>query len=258
MSPEERRLLTDLFDRVRNAATTPRDREAEELIAAKLREQPYAAYFLAQAVIIQDQALQATTDRVQELEDEVRQLEAETSAARPQSVGFLGSLGSLFGGGQPATPPMPRDTDARRQGRLYDDYARMNREPAYEPAPGPWGRAAAASPWSAATGPSPAGGFLSGALTTAAGVAGGVLVADAVRDLFSSHVGGTAANAASALGNLPGATTETVVNNYFMNDDKPADKSNASTDNDTRQADDSGDDDSFDVADFGGGDDSFA
>lgn len=110
----------------------------------------------------------------------------------------------------------------------------------------------------------PGGGFLRGALTTAAGVAGGVLAADAVRDLFSSHVGGTNAFSNSLFGdNRP---NESVVNNYFLNDDKSDDRNDRDdrADRDTGggsdayDADDNDDDDDFNVADFDNDDDSYA
>ena len=250
MSPEERRLLTDLFDRVAGAAGTQRDREAEELITQKLREQPYAAYFLAQAVIIQDQALQATTNRLHELEDEIQRLESDRGPPQPQSGGFLGSLGALFGGGQPPSNTQSRDTNFQHEGRLYDDYARTSREP--QPAPSPWGRDGTASPWTQQPA-SASGGFLRGALTTAAGVAGGVLAADAIRDMFSSHLGGTAANLGGGLGAFGnGPVEETVVNNYYgngRNDDNSNDRDvggggGSSNDNDLDDA-DFNDDDTF-------------
>jgi hypothetical protein len=272
MSPEERRLLSDLFDRVRNAATTTRDRDAEDLIAQKLREQPYATYYLAQAVIIQDQALQGMTQRLQELEDEVQRLEAEAGSARNQSGGFLGSLGSIFGGGQPSPRLPARDTYSQREGRLYDDYASTNRyrDPDPQPAPSPWGRDGATGPWAQPTSMSSSGGFLRGALTTAAGVAGGVLVADAVRDMFSSNMGGTNNNFTNGLfgENRP---SETVVNNFFDNDkdDNKDDKADARSGGDSDSGGGSGwagndrdDDDGYDTADDsdfgddGGGDDS--
>ena len=96
MSPDERQMLDDLFDRVQGAAATHRDPEAEELIAQRHREQPYATYYLAQAVIIQDQALKATTDRIQELEAQVRDLEDQTRRMpEPQNAGFLGAQQAL-------------------------------------------------------------------------------------------------------------------------------------------------------------------
>ncbi|RYF97966.1 MAG: DUF2076 domain-containing protein, partial [Caulobacteraceae bacterium] len=121
MSPDERQMLDDLFDRVQGAAATHRDPEAEELIAQRHREQPYATYYLAQAVIIQDQALKATTDRIQELEAQVRDLEDRTRRMpEPQNAGFLGGLTSLFGGGQAQRPELAQS----REGSLYRDHQR--------------------------------------------------------------------------------------------------------------------------------------
>ena len=68
MSPEERQLLSDLFDRVRSQANAPRDRDAENLIAEAVRAQPYAPYLLAQAVLVQEQALHGADQRIQELQ----------------------------------------------------------------------------------------------------------------------------------------------------------------------------------------------
>jgi hypothetical protein len=94
MSPEERQLLTGLFDRIRGAANAPRDQEADALIQEATKAQPYAPYFLAQTVLVQDQALRAANDRLQELEGKVKDLEGQAANA-PRSGGFLGGLGSL-------------------------------------------------------------------------------------------------------------------------------------------------------------------
>ena len=107
MSPEERQLLTGLFDRIRGAATTPRDQEAEGLIQDATKAQPYAPYFLAQTVLVQDQALRAANDRLQELEGKVKDLESQ-AASGPRPGGFLGGLGSLFGGSAPGRQRSPR------------------------------------------------------------------------------------------------------------------------------------------------------
>ena len=96
MTPEERQLLAGLFDRTRAASSQPRDREAEALIADAVREQPYAPYLLAQTVIVQEQALHASSDRLQQLEAQIRDLQQQ--AAAPQGGSFLSGLGGLFGG----------------------------------------------------------------------------------------------------------------------------------------------------------------
>jgi hypothetical protein len=260
MSPDEDKLLNDLFDRVQSAARTPRDRDAEDLIAQRLREQPYSAYYLAQAVIVQDQALKNTTNHIQELEEQVRRLQSNTATSQPESGGFLGGLGSLFGSRSSQTTPA-RDAYTQREGGLYDDYARTNRMPEQEP--GPWGRNGTPGPWGAQpAAPSPGGGFLHGALTTAAGVAGGVLAADAIRSMFSSHLGGTAANLGGLgnFGNTP--VEETVVNNFFGDNDRSSDRDAATggggSVGSSQDDNDDNNDDDFDTADFGGDDDSFA
>jgi hypothetical protein len=51
MTPEERQLLTELFDRVRSASGNHRDPEAEAFIAEQIRAQPYAPYLMAQAAL---------------------------------------------------------------------------------------------------------------------------------------------------------------------------------------------------------------
>src|SRR5205807_9687679 len=92
MSPEERQLLTGLFDRIRSAANTPRDQEAETLIQDATKAQPHAPYLLAQTVLVQDQALRAAKDRLQQLEGKVKGLEAK-AAGQPRAGGFLSGLG---------------------------------------------------------------------------------------------------------------------------------------------------------------------
>jgi hypothetical protein len=72
MSPEERQLLASLFDRIRTAAATPRDHEAEDFIDQGVREQPYTTYYLAQAVIVQEKGLEAAANHIKELEERIR------------------------------------------------------------------------------------------------------------------------------------------------------------------------------------------
>ena len=140
MTPQERQVLADLFERIRSAAAAPRDAEAEAFIAEAVRAQPYAPYLLAQTALVQQHALDAAAQRIQEL---------EAKAAQPaQESGFLGNLGrSLFGGGQPAPRP---GYDAGADQRAAAPAAGRARRPPMRPRAGPWGapprqRAAAAS-----------------------------------------------------------------------------------------------------------------
>ena len=68
MTPQERQMLAELFERIRSAAANPRDAEAEAFIAEAMRAQPYAPYVLAQTALVQQHALDAAAQRIQELE----------------------------------------------------------------------------------------------------------------------------------------------------------------------------------------------
>lgn len=212
MSPEERQLLTGLFDRIRGAANAPRDQEAEALIQDAVKAQPYAPYFLAQTVLVQDQALRAANDRLQELEGKVKELESQAASA-PRSGGFLGGLGSLFGGSSPAprasAPPPP--PGSRWNQPPQGGWQQPQGYPPPGAGPGPWGGPGYGGA------PGGGGGFLTGALGTAAGVAGGVLLADSIRGLFAGHsnnpLGIGTGFTGSGLGGGLGETT--TINNYY-------------------------------------------
>jgi hypothetical protein len=202
MSPEERDLLTGLFDRIRGAANTPRDQEAEALIQDSTKAQPYAPYYLTQTVLVQDQALRAANDRLQELESTVKELESK-AASQPRPGGFLSGLGSLFGGTGPSSAP--RAPAPPPSGRWNQPPQGGWQQPPQGyppgPAPGPWGGGGG-------------GGFLTGALGTAAGVAGGVLLADSIRGLFAGH--NNPLGIGTGFGGVsPGFGGETIINNYY-------------------------------------------
>lgn len=99
MDANERRVIDELFGKLEVAERQggPRDAEAEALIGERLRRQPAAPYYMAQAIVFQEEALRQTQGRIQELEAEL--------AARPAGGGFLGGL---FGGGEPAQNPRTR------------------------------------------------------------------------------------------------------------------------------------------------------
>jgi hypothetical protein len=237
MSPEERQLLQGLFDRIRGGAASPRDREAENFIADNVRQQPYAPYLLAQTVIVQDQALRAANERLQQLETQIQDYQRQAEPPQqPGSGGFLSGIGALFGGGAApqagfgsgvpqsgfgggapqAAPPPPRP---------WSQAAPQNNAPPSNPGPGypPQGGypPLQSGPWSGQPAPSGGGGFLHGALGAAAGVAGGVLLADSIRGLFGGHNNGlgiASGFGGGGLGQGGFGGGETVVNNYYGDD----------------------------------------
>src|SRR3954452_6660243 len=99
MTPEERTLIADLFDRLSTLESTPRDAEAERAIKDGLRQAPNAVYALVQTALVQDEALKRADARIQELENA---LGMNNEPARP--AGFLDNMrNALFGRQEP--PP---------------------------------------------------------------------------------------------------------------------------------------------------------
>lgn len=216
MTPEERALIDGLFDRMRSVAGQPRDAEAEALIARRVTEAPHATYALAQSVLVQEHALQQAYGRVQELEAQLADAEARAADAQQRPSGSGGFLGGLFGGGRSSVPsagardgraPMglppgygqqngyaPQPGYAQQGGYPQQGYGQGGMQQGVPPA-GPWGQQAAPQ-----RGGFGGGGFLQGALATAAGVAGGALLYDGIKNMMTGGEGAVAQAAAAELG----------------------------------------------------------
>lgn len=176
MTPEERDLITGLFERMRGMGAIDKDREAEDLIARSVRQAPDAAYMLVQSVLVQEHALQEAGARMEELEARIREL--EQGQQRPAGSGSF--LGGFLGGGRGAAEPSSGSVPAIG-----------SRAPAFEgdrpQAGSPWAQRQAA--FGQAAEPQGGGGFLRGAMTTAAGVAGGMLLANSIRGMLGGEGG---------------------------------------------------------------------
>ncbi len=95
MTPQERQLVDDLFDRLSKVESAPRDPDAAAAITEGLRKAPNAVYALVQTALLQDEALKRANSRIQELE-------AGGAAEQQQSGGFLDSMrDAVFGQNQP-------------------------------------------------------------------------------------------------------------------------------------------------------------
>ena len=105
MTPEERNLVIELFDRLATLEDAQRDPDAERLIRDGLRQAPNASYALVQTVLVQDEALKRADARI-------RELEGEPAADAPRDNSFLGGVrDSLFGRGEGrgSVPSVPAD-----------------------------------------------------------------------------------------------------------------------------------------------------
>lgn len=112
MTREDRNAIDGLFQRLEEAERRggPRDVEAEAYIHRKLAEQPGAPYYLAQTVVVQQQALQEAERRIEALERDGQQIEQRRGPwdnergydDRRQPAGGFGGGGFLAGAAQTA------------------------------------------------------------------------------------------------------------------------------------------------------------
>lgn len=153
LSSEDRTAIEGLFSRLAEAErrAPQRDAEAEALINRELVRQPAAPYYMAQTVVVQQQALEQAEQRIAELERQV--------AERDRS----GMFGGLF-------------DDGRGRQNRYDDR-QVQATPRNR---GPWDRNESYGRGQGG------GGFLAGAAQTALGVAGGVLLGNMIGSMFGA------------------------------------------------------------------------
>ena len=171
MNSEEQTLIDGLFSRLQQAeaGSAPRDAQAQALINEHLARQPAAAYYMTQAILVQEAALKQLDQQNKQLQAELAQARAAQAPAPASGSGSF--LSGLFGGGDRA-PAAPAAAPAS-SGGWRDGPA------AVPPAP--------AAPQPATVAPAAGSSFLGGALKTAAGVAGGVMLAQGISSLFSQH-----------------------------------------------------------------------
>lgn len=225
MQNEEQQLIENLFSRLKQAENQsgPRDAGAEQLIKQHLQSQPGAPYYMSQAILIQEAALKKLNAQVTDLENRLAQ--AQQQQAPQQSSG--GFLSSLFGGGSRSAAPQQQQQPAWSSApqQPQQPYAQPQQQYAAPPARGT--------------------GFLGGALQTAVGVAGGVVMADMLTSMFHHSQPEEIVNiinepALPQVDNNLDTFNGNDSNNAFLND-------NASWDNNSFA-------DNNDFCDFGGGD----
>lgn len=182
MNSEEQTLIDGLFGRLRQAEdpAVPRDVQAQARIAEHLQQQPTAPYYMAQAILVQEAAIKRLDEQNKQLEAELKQARAQVAATAPSSNGSF--LSSIFGSG--TRDPQPQQSQAPStapSGGGWREPSRSFNQPGVAPQQG----------FSAAPAQAPVRGgassFLGGALQTAAGVAGGVMLAQGISSLFNHH-----------------------------------------------------------------------
>jgi hypothetical protein len=175
MTPQERELIADLFDRLAQLEDQPRDPEAERAIAEGLRRAPHAVYPLVQTVLVQDEALKVANARIEELEGDGRE-----AGGRPG--GFLDNMrDALFGRSDPQrSDPQRGSVPSVRPGVQSGVAAAPSSAPQ-----GPFGQPYPQGPFGQPYSQGPS--FLGTAAAAAAGMVGGALLLDGVRSMLGGH-----------------------------------------------------------------------
>ncbi len=179
MNSEEQTLIDGLFSRLQQAETdsAPRDAQAEARIKEHMTRQPAAGYYMTQSILVQEHALKSLDAQNKQQAQQIQQLQDElqrAKSAQPAPASSGGFLSSIFGGGgsrdqQPAQSAPPSSGGGWRE-PARPGFSQPSPQQNYQqPAPA-----------------APVGsGFLGGAMKTAAGVAGGVLLAEGISSLFN-------------------------------------------------------------------------
>jgi hypothetical protein len=233
MTPQERDLILNVFDRLAKLAGGTKDREAEALIAERMRAIPDSAYNLVEAVVVQDLAIKERDARINELEQRL------SSAPPPQQQGGFAQGPAANPWGRGSVPSVPQ-----QQAQQYAPPPQYAPQPQYAQPQSPWG------------GQPGGGGFLRTAAGAAVGVAGGMLLANSISSMFAgghaggSPFGGSASPASETI-------TENITNNYYGSAPPAAPTADYQPQFDTNVADTSGYDPGYDGGggfDDGGGD----
>jgi uncharacterized protein len=234
VTPQERQLVDDLFDRLAKLEGGPRDPDASAAIAQGLRNAPNAVYALVQTVLLQDEALKRANSRIQELE-------AGGAQEPAQSGSFLDSMrDAVFGQGRGSVPNVrPPDMASRpvwnsgqvmQQGQSPGSY----NQGSYNQAPpnqGAYNQGSYGQPYAAQQGPFGGGGgsFLGTAAAAAAGTVGGSLLLGSIRSMMGgSH---------QAFGDPTTIINERVINENPRSDQSGSDLAREAGVNDVGSAD---------------------
>jgi hypothetical protein len=187
MTPQERQLVDDLFDRLSKLESAPRDPNATAAIAQGLRIAPNAVYALVQTVLVQDEALKQAHHRIEELE-------SQSAPAQAQSGGFLDSMrGAIFGQSQSqgsvpnVRPPEVGSRPVWNSGQVMQQAGHYDQggygQPPYGGPQAPMGGGMMGGGMMGGGG----GSFLGTAAATAAGMVGGSLLLNSFRGMMGGN-----------------------------------------------------------------------
>jgi uncharacterized protein len=225
MTPQEQGLVDELFDRLAKLENTPRDPDAERLIADGVRRAPHAAYALVQTALVMDEALKRANARIEELQAQIGGEEQQ------QQGGFLDSMRDAVVGRRDPRSSVPTvRSQAQSSSTTAAPYQRQGE---YPPPMNP----------NAVGGPAfgSGGSFLGTAASTAAGVIGGGLLLNSIRSMFGDHTGLAHAAGINTIGHSDVAEKQRDQDQDQDQDQDDEDLADQDQDQDQDQDDDDGD-----------------
>jgi hypothetical protein len=202
MTPQEQEMIGGLIDRVQKTQLAEKDMDAEQMLRQGLGANPDSLYILAQTVLVQGYALEQAQAQLTQAKAQIEQMQQHPEPKHATS--FLGSL--LGRNDSPASPPPPPQPYSS-QPQEYPPYAPVGGygagAPQYGPPPGMGG-----------------GGFLQGAMQTAAGVAAGALAFEGIESLMHGFGHAAGYGGEQGFGGFGGQAQrpEEIVNNYYDDD----------------------------------------
>jgi uncharacterized protein len=201
MTPQEQDMIGGLIDRIQKTQLAEKDTDAEQMLQQGLGRNPDALYILAQTVLVQKYALDQAQAQLAQAKEQLQHPEPK------HATSFLRSL--LGRNDMPAPPPPPPPPQGYQQ-QPVPAY------PQYAPVGGGYG----APPQYGAPQGMGGGGFLQGAMQTAAGVAAGALAFEGVESLMHGFGHAAGYGGGQGFSGFDGGQrpTEEVVNNYYGDD----------------------------------------
>jgi hypothetical protein len=198
MTPQERRMIEELFDRLASLENTERDADAVDAINAGLDRAPNALYPLVQTVLVQDEALKRADARIRELEGELGIGPDEP----PRQKSFLEGMRDDLTGKREQQGSVPSVRPGQLASPSGSKWGSGTTLPADYPQRGY--QQGANPPQQAQV--SGGGSFLGTAAATAAGVVGGALLMNSFRGMFGGEQSGRASAFDQGGGDSPWAS----------------------------------------------------
>ncbi|MFC6644870.1 DUF2076 domain-containing protein [Granulicella cerasi] len=212
MTPQEQQLIDGLVDRIRSTQAVDKDDEADRYLHSKLDSVPDVLYLLAQTVLVQQYGLDnaqgqitGLQQQIDEMQGQLEDAQAQLAQAQQKKPGSF--LGKIFGTDeqQPQGGYPPQGYQGQPYPPQGGQYAPVNT--GYPPPPPPYGQPSYGQPMGQpgyVQQPPASGGFMRGALQTAAGVAAGAMVFEGMESMFRGFGGSEHER-----------PTEVVNNNYY-------------------------------------------